>query len=76
MAAILQEQQAQLYRCDEPTLSTLNAGWQELPFLPSNEATPSGRIKYEFVMKTQQKKRVESILDFRLICHLHSGTYC
>ena len=22
------------------------------------------------------KKRVESILDFRLICHLHSGTYC
>ena len=24
----------------------------------------------------QQKKRVESILDFQLICHLHSGTKC
>ena len=22
------------------------------------------------------KKRVESILDFQFICHLHSGTYC
>ena len=22
------------------------------------------------------KKRVESILDFQLICHLYSGTYC
>ena len=27
-------------------------------------------------MQSQQKKRVESILDFQLICQLHSGTYC
>ena len=25
---------------------------------------------------TAKKKRVESILDFQLICHLHSGTKC
>ena len=31
----------------------------------------------EFRNKTSTaKKRVESILDLQLICHLHSGTYC
>ena len=52
MAAIQQQQQAQPYRY-EPTLSTQNAGQQELLFLPSNEAAPSGRIKYEFGMKNE-----------------------
>ncbi|KAL5491660.1 hypothetical protein EMCRGX_G016992 [Ephydatia muelleri] len=52
MAAIQQQQQAQPYRY-EPTLSTLNAGRQELLLLPSNEAAPSGRIKYEFGMKNE-----------------------
>ena len=28
------------------------------------------------VRTSAAKKRVESILDFQLICHLHSGTYC
>ena len=52
MAVIQQQQQAQPYRYG-PTLSTLNEGWQELLFLPSNEATPSGRIRYEFGMKNE-----------------------
>ena len=29
-----------------------------------------------FLQRHTAKKRVESILDFQLICHLHSGTYC
>ena len=29
-----------------------------------------------FRKRLTAKKIVESILDFRLICHLHSGTYC
>ena len=34
------------------------------------------RIYKPAVVTLTAKKRVESILDFQLICHLHSGTYC
>ena len=51
MAMNQQQQRVQPYRY-EPTLTSLNAGWQEL-FLPSNEAVPSGRIKYEYGMKNE-----------------------
>ena len=53
MAAIQQQLRAQPYRY-EPTLTTLNAGQQELLFLPANEVAPPGRMKYEFGMKNEE----------------------
>ena len=39
-------------------------------------ASGYGQVEMDPADKDTAKKRVESILDFRLICHLHSGTKC
>ena len=74
MAAIQQQQQAQPYRY-EPTLSTLNAGGQELLFPPSNEAAPSGRIKYEFGMKNEDYRNNCARPSCHLLLTKHIGLY-
>ena len=49
MKANQQQWRVQPYRC-EPTLTSLNAGRQELR---SNDAPPPGRMKYEYGMKNK-----------------------
>ena len=43
---------------------------------PEREGVPDATPESEDSSESTAKKRVESILDFQLIYHLHSGTKC